>query len=85
MPKRTRQSRAPRGTAYPTAIYTAPELVDGAVADERADLYSLGAPIYEMAAGHPPFGGTREEVLAARRAGMSAPSNWRYRSIVAGA
>jgi Protein kinase domain len=53
--------------------YTAPELMDGALADERADLYSLGATIYEMTAGHPPFGGTREEVLAARRAGL-APS-----------
>ena len=53
--------------------YTAPELMDGVVVDERADLYSLGATIYEMAAGHPPFGGTREEVLAARRAGL-APS-----------
>jgi eukaryotic-like serine/threonine-protein kinase len=53
--------------------YTAPELLHGAVADERADLYSLGATIYEMAADHPPFGSTREEVLAARRAGL-APS-----------
>jgi Protein kinase domain len=53
--------------------YTAPELIDGAVADERADLYSLGATIYAMTAGHPPFGGSREEVLAARRAGL-APS-----------
>jgi serine/threonine protein kinase len=52
--------------------YTAPELIDGAVADERADLYSLGATIYEMAVGHPPFGGTREDVLAARRAGLPA-------------
>jgi hypothetical protein len=50
--------------------YTAPELIGGAIPDERADLYSLGATIYEMAAGHPPFGGTREEVLAARRTGM---------------
>jgi serine/threonine protein kinase len=51
--------------------YTAPELIDGAVPDEHADLYSLGGTIYEMAAGHPPFGGTREEVLAARRAGLT--------------
>jgi serine/threonine protein kinase len=50
--------------------YTAPELIDGGVADQRADLYSLGATIYDMAAGHPPFGNTREEVLAARRAGL---------------
>lgn len=50
--------------------YTAPELIGGAVADERADLYSLGATIYEVAAGHPPFGRTREEVLATRSAGM---------------
>jgi serine/threonine protein kinase len=55
--------------------YTAPELVNGAVADERADLYSLGATIYEMAAGHPPFGRTREEVLAARREGMAPTLN----------
>jgi serine/threonine protein kinase len=55
--------------------YTAPELVDGAVADERADLYSLGATIYDMAAGYPPFGNTREEVLTARRAGLVPSPN----------
>ena len=53
----------------PVIVYTAPEITDGGTVDERADLYSLGATMYEMAAGHPPFVGTREEILAARRLG----------------
>jgi serine/threonine protein kinase len=57
----------------PVIVYTAPELTDGAGAGERADLYSLGATIYEMAAGRPPFAGSREEILAARRAGPPPP------------
>ena len=55
----------------PVIEYMAPELTDGEAGDERADLYSLGATIYEMCAGHPPFTGTRGEILAARRAGQS--------------
>ena len=57
----------------PAIVYMAPELTDGEGADERADLYSLGATIYEMAAGHPPFAGSREEILTARRAGPPPP------------
>ena len=49
--------------------YMAPELIESTAADERADLYSLGATIYEMVAGHPAFPGSREQVLAARQAG----------------
>jgi serine/threonine protein kinase len=45
--------------------YMAPELIYGEDADERADLYSLGATLYEMCEAHPPFIGTREQVLAA--------------------
>jgi len=48
--------------------YMAPELIYGEDADERADLYSLGATIYEMCEGHPAFVGTREQILAADRA-----------------
>jgi serine/threonine protein kinase len=55
----------------PVVVYTAPEITDGGTVDERADLNSLGATMYEMAAGHPPFVGTREEILAARRVGPS--------------
>jgi serine/threonine protein kinase len=57
----------------PVIDYMAPELTEGESADERADLYSLGATIYEMCAGRPPFTGTRAETLAARRAGPPAP------------
>ena len=48
--------------------YMAPELLYGTDADERADLYSLGATIYEMIVGSPAFAGSREEVLAERQA-----------------
>jgi len=44
--------------------YTAPELLEGQ-ADERADLYSLGATIYEMCQGYPPFGASHTDLQAA--------------------
>jgi serine/threonine protein kinase len=53
----------------PVTDYMSPELADAENADERADLYSLGATVYEMCQGRPPFAGTREEILAARRTG----------------
>jgi len=53
----------------PVIVYTAPEITDGGTADEHADLYSPGATMYEIAARHPPFVGTRDEILAARRLG----------------
>jgi serine/threonine protein kinase len=56
----------------PVNNYMAPELIDGGNVDERADLYSLGAAIYEMCQGHP-FTGNRKEILTAYRAGFSLP------------
>jgi serine/threonine protein kinase len=47
--------------------YTAPELLTGGPVGERADLYSLGATVYEMCQGYPPSGATLDEIQAAHR------------------
>ena len=40
-----------------TADYMAPEVVQGAQAEARSDVYALGVVLYEMLAGYPPFAG----------------------------
>jgi PAS domain S-box-containing protein len=40
-----------------TVLYTPPEVACGMKADQRSDLYSLGAVLYEVLAGRPPFVG----------------------------
>jgi hypothetical protein len=56
-----RDVAAPRltqtGTMVGTPGYMAPELFRGAKADARADVYSLGAILYELVAGHAPYRG----------------------------
>jgi serine/threonine protein kinase len=54
------------GEALGTLAYAAPEqLRDAAIVDARADIFSLGATIYHMLAGRPPFGGLRGHELPA--------------------
>lgn len=48
------------------APYVSPEVQNGAMPDERSDIFSLGASLYELLTGKPPYGGrTTAYVMAA--------------------
>lgn len=56
------------GTALGTPLYMSPEVAKGQPADALSDLYSLGATIYHLLAGQPPFEGANLGVLAIKHA-----------------
>jgi len=45
------------GTTLGTPLYMSPEQGEGRLVDFRSDLYSLGATVYHLLAGRPPFRG----------------------------
>jgi serine/threonine-protein kinase len=51
------RSGTAQGAILGTVLYMAPEQVEGRDADARADIWALGAVIYEMVTGTRPFGG----------------------------
>lgn len=60
------QSLTTTGTLMGSIPYMAPELLKGHSADERTDLYGLGALLYELSTFRPPFGIDSMELLATR-------------------
>ena len=64
------------GTTVGTAYYMAPEIALGQQADRRSDIYSLGAVLYELLTGAPPFEGERLQAVlyAAVNTPASPPS-----------
>lgn len=55
------------GRMVGTAKYLAPEQVSGADVDARADVYAVGAVLYEMLCGRPPFTGDNDLAVATAR------------------
>ncbi|QJW96880.1 serine/threonine-protein kinase [Frigoriglobus tundricola] len=70
----TRLSRG-AGAIMGTTDYVAPEQLLGAEADHRADIYNLGATLYHLLTGQPPFSGTTAAKMVAHHLSAVPPAH----------
>ena len=69
------ESAVARGVPLGTLRYMSPEQLRGAAADQRSDMFTFGAIVYEMLAGAPAFsGGTLDTMTAVLESGPLPPS-----------
>ena len=62
------------GTVLGTSEYISPEQATGRQVDTRTDIYSLGAVLYELLAGQPPYSGDSFVAVAMRHVNDPVPS-----------
>jgi serine/threonine-protein kinase len=70
-----RPAGAGSGPVMGTTDYVAPEQLSGAEADHRSDNYNLGATLYHLLTGRPPFSGTTTAKMIAHHLEDAAPAH----------